>query len=143
VTEAEKKKLSRYRPPRTERMDRRDHIAKMNRELLLTENFKPVNSKIKLPSRSETILQIDIAMIGAVEFRRHTRKKDTEIFMTHLYEIDRIIEEKTENISDPEAELITHLGRNCLPVIRIIETFSQRVLLIHFHHRDPVIIRLN
>ncbi|OXV10354.1 hypothetical protein Egran_01885, partial [Elaphomyces granulatus] len=107
LMEAGENKLSRYRPPRTERMDRRDNIAKMNRELLLTENFKPVNSKIKLPSRSETILQIDIAMIGAVGFRRHTRKKDTEIFMTHLYEIDRIIEEKTENISDPEAELIT------------------------------------
>src|SRR6267378_3639493 len=43
-------------------------------------------------------------MIGAVGFRRHTRKKDTEIFMAHLYEIDR---KKTENISDPEAELIT------------------------------------
>jgi aspartyl protease len=79
LMEAEENKLSRYRPPRTERMDRRDNIAKMNRELLLTENFKPVNSKIKLPSRSETTLQIDIAMIGAVGFRRHTRKKDTEI----------------------------------------------------------------
>ena len=107
LMEAEEKKLSRYRPPRTERMDRRDNVAKMNRELLLTENFKPVNSKIKPPSQSEATPQIDIAMIGAVGFRRHTRKKDTEIFMTHLYEIDRIIEEKTENVSDPESELIT------------------------------------
>ena len=89
--EVEEKILSRYRPPRTERMDRRDNIAKMNRELLPTENFKPVNSKIKPPSRSEAILQIDIAVIGAVGF---TDILDTEIFTTQLYEIDLTIEEK-------------------------------------------------
>ena len=104
---AEEKGTPRYRPPRTEKMDHRDNLAKMTRELLKTENSKHTISKIKSPSLGETMLQIDIAMIGAAGFHRHSRKKDTEIFITHLYEIDRIIEEKTEIISDPEAELIT------------------------------------
>jgi hypothetical protein len=70
----------------------------------MIENSKPVSSRIKSPSLDEAIPPIDIAMIGAAGFHRHTRKKDTEIFIAHLYEIDRIIEEK---ITDPEAEVIT------------------------------------
>ena len=38
--------------------------------------------------------QIDIAAIGAAPFQRHLKKKDTEIFITSLSEIDCIIEEK-------------------------------------------------
>ncbi|OXV11878.1 hypothetical protein Egran_00361 [Elaphomyces granulatus] len=116
LMETEQKTLSRYCPPRTEKMmDRRDNLTKMNRELQMTENSNPVSSRIKSPSRDEAIPQIDIAMIGAAGFHRHTRKKDTEIFITHLYEIDRIIEEKTENISDPEAELTSnHAEIACL-----------------------------
>ncbi|EYE89934.1 uncharacterized protein EURHEDRAFT_431792, partial [Aspergillus ruber CBS 135680] len=34
------------------------------------------------------------AAIGAAPFQRHLKKKDTEIFITSLSEIDRIIEEK-------------------------------------------------
>ena len=98
MIETEQKRLSRDCPPRTEKMDCRDNLTKMNRELQMTENLKPVNSRIWSPSRDEAIPQIDIAMIGAAGFLRHTRKKDTEIFITHLYEIDRIIEEKTENV---------------------------------------------
>ena len=37
---------------------------------------------------------IDIAAIGAAPFQRHQKNKDTEVFITSLSEINRIIEEK-------------------------------------------------
>ena len=95
---------SKYRPPRTEKMDRRNNLAKMERELLTTTKQKPANPNIKPPIEKEATVQIDIAMIGAAGFHRHARKKDTETFITNLYEIDRIIEEKTDTVPDEEEE---------------------------------------
>ena len=76
----------------------------MERELLTTTKQKPANPNIKPPIEKEATVQIDIAMIGAAGFHRHARKKDTETFITNLYEIDRIIEEKTETVPDEEEE---------------------------------------
>ena len=38
--------------------------------------------------------EVDMAIIGAAPFRRHSRRKDTDVFITSLYKIKRIIKEK-------------------------------------------------
>ncbi|OQD79076.1 hypothetical protein PENANT_c063G05271, partial [Penicillium antarcticum] len=53
-----------------------------------------LDSQRKLPT-------IEIAMIGGLGFHRHLQKSENEIFVTSLYEIDRIIEEKQRS---PEQE---------------------------------------
>ena len=37
---------------------------------------------------------VDIALIGSAPFERHMKRKNTEVFITSLYEIDRTIEDK-------------------------------------------------
>ena len=39
-------------------------------------------------------MTIDIAIIGSAPFKQHMKQKNSEIFITSLYEIDQIIEEK-------------------------------------------------
>jgi transposase InsO family protein len=45
---------------------------------------------------SKELVMIDIAMIGAAGFTRIARHKGNTVFTTSLYEIDRLIEEKTQ-----------------------------------------------
>ena len=52
--------------------------------------------------RSARRTTIDIAIIGSAPFERHMKQKNSEIFITSLYEIDRIIEEK--RLEEQQAE---------------------------------------
>jgi hypothetical protein len=52
---------------------------------------------------------IDIAMIGATVFRRYTKKKDAEVFVTSLAEIEQILREKTYKPDDEEREILEKL----------------------------------
>ena len=65
------------------------------------------NSPTRVPKPD--LPNIDIAAIGASAFHRHVRRKDTEVFMTSLHEIDRIIQEKTAPLDDDEKEVLEKL----------------------------------
>ena len=108
-------KEQKYQPSRTEAMDRRDNLAKMGRELQQLEDPQQQEKKKHDPQApKKDLLQIDIALIGAAAFHRHTQKRDTEVFITSLHEIDRMIEEKQGGISkDPEEELIAQTLPAC------------------------------
>jgi len=102
---------SQYRVPRTEKMDRRDCLAKMDRMLKtaeLTEAVKPPR-RDKPKKNLRDLPTIDIAPIGAVAFHRHMMKKDSEIFVTSLHEIDRIIDEKNRASDPDEQEILDKL----------------------------------
>jgi hypothetical protein len=42
--------------------------------------------------------KIDIAAVGATAFHHHIRRKDTEVFITSLYKIDRLIKSRKLNL---------------------------------------------
>jgi hypothetical protein len=46
------------------------------------------------PRRLKNLPHIDIYCIGAVGFDRTTKQLDSTVFVTSLYEIDRMIEDK-------------------------------------------------
>ena len=84
---------------RTEKMDRRDDLAKMNRQLKMTT--PEVHSSIPIRSmRNEEVPKTSekLAFIGAAAFHRHEKSKKSETFISNLHEIDRIIEEKKKTI---------------------------------------------
>lgn len=56
--------------------------------------------------RKGATAKIDIAMIGGVGFERHLRKGDSEIFVTTLAEIDKIVDERRKPEQDEELETI-------------------------------------
>ena len=70
-------------------------------------SHQPQQRKQDLPSKP--LPEIEIAMIGAAGFYRHAKKIENEVFVTSLYEIERIIEEKTEGPYDPEEDEIRQL----------------------------------
>jgi hypothetical protein len=73
----------RYRPARTEAMDRRDNWAKMQRELQQLENPPPLGAKKPgIKTSPINLPKIDIAAVGAAAFHRHTRRKDTVRVLT-------------------------------------------------------------
>ena len=51
----------------------------------------------------EQLTPVEIAMIGAAGFHRHMQKEGTEVFVTSLYEIDRVIEDQ-QGLLDPVEE---------------------------------------
>ena len=71
--------------------------------------------------------KIDIAMIGGVGFTRVARKKDTQLFTTTLYELDKLIDEKWEErqVEDEQRtqELITAKLPKCYASYR--DVFSK------------------
>jgi transposase InsO family protein len=79
----------------TESIDRRDSLRKMETELRMRANpqnaqrtpVRPVKQPVNLP-------HIDIYCIGAEGFRRTLQQSDTTAFVTSLYEIDQMIEDK-------------------------------------------------
>src|SRR5271154_3480110 len=76
----------------TERIDQRDNLRKIERELqgkatLPTLLWSPIKRLMNLPP-------VDIYCIGAVGFYRTLAKPNVTPFVTSLYEIDRIIEQK-------------------------------------------------
>ena len=64
------------------------NLNKMKRELVgkVKGAIPSKNSPTRVPKPD--LPNIDIAAIGASAFHRHVRRKDTEVFMTSLHEID-------------------------------------------------------
>jgi hypothetical protein len=46
------------------------------------------------------LLKIDIAAVGAAAFHYYIRRKDIEVFITSLYEIDHLIESRKLNLQE-------------------------------------------
>src|SRR5699024_9057354 len=90
-----------YRIPRKEETGRQLDMAKMSRALDSTTDqsaesgdsprLATTSQRPRKKTTGQQATQIDIAAIGAAPFQRHLKKKDTEIFITSLSEIDRII----------------------------------------------------
>jgi hypothetical protein len=92
----EESKAPRYQPPRTQKMDDRANMNKMNRNL--TEETRQEEKKPCKRVHRTDLPKIDIAAIGAVGFHRTAQKKNTEVFITSLYEIDKMIDEQRANL---------------------------------------------
>jgi hypothetical protein len=71
---------------------------------------KPRKSRTPLLSRDPPTL--DIAAISAIGFHFNMYQKDNKVFMTSLYKIDRIINEKEE---EPAKESNEELVKRLLP----------------------------
>lgn len=88
----------------TNDQDQQNSLVKIRRDLQgiaepaikRTQELEPRRRPEQPPKRSP----VEIAMIGAVGFHRHMQKEGTETFVTSLYEINRIIEEKQEQHVD-------------------------------------------
>ena len=75
---------------------------------------KPLKSHTPLLSRDPPT--VDIAAISAIAFYFNIYRKDNKVFITSLYEIDRIINEREETLAEEtDEELIKRL----LPTIYI------------------------
>lgn len=95
----------RYQLQRTEAMDRRDSLGKMSRALTGRDcRKKPELSKRLPPLPPEKVAELDIAIIGAVGMHRNLRRKNSDVYITSIYEIDRAIEDKTEQPLNEELQ---------------------------------------
>ena len=101
----EDQQIERYRPPRSEDMDRRSNMWKMGRALneKMIGQTREEHSVHERNTPDATLDRsycqtmkspVDIALIGSAPFERHMKRKNTEVFITSLYEIDRTIEDK-------------------------------------------------
>lgn len=85
---------SHYHPPHTYAMDHRDATAKMNHALGGKELTDPdqqiiYHRKVTKAVAKRTMPQtIDIAGISTITFHHQAQKKDTEVFVTSLSEIE-------------------------------------------------------
>ena len=80
---------------RTEHIDRRDSLQTMERELRIVETpVKPATVLKRSVTARKELPRVDIFAIGAAGFRRNLKQTGTVAFVTSLYEIDRILEEK-------------------------------------------------
>jgi hypothetical protein len=72
------------------------------------ENPLPLGAKKPgIKALPTNLPKINIIAVGAAAFYRHIRKKDTEVFITSLHEIDRIIETRKPNLQgDLDSDLI-------------------------------------
>jgi hypothetical protein len=76
----------------TERIDQQDSLRKMEHELQGKPRPNPtIGKQAKQPIN---LPPVDIYCIGAVGFHRTMKQPDTTVFVTSLYEIDRMIEDK-------------------------------------------------
>jgi transposase InsO family protein len=94
----------RYRPPRTFLMDYRNGLNKMDRALNQTEESIPPK---QVKRRNQDIndkssIRIDIALIGAAAFHLQATKKGSEAFVTSLYEIEKLIDDRKGEIDFQE-----------------------------------------
>ena len=76
----------------SEHIDRQDSLQKMDREL--QGRIQATAIPTKKTKRITSLPPVDIYCIGAEGFRRTLMQPDTKPFITSLYEINRIIEEK-------------------------------------------------
>src|SRR5208282_1073098 len=78
----------------TKRINQQDSLREIERELQgkpIAVNNRPPVKRVKWPTN---LPPVDIYCIGAIGFYRTLTKPDVTPFVTSLYEIDRIIEEK-------------------------------------------------
>jgi len=79
----------------TESIDRQDSLRKMETELRMRTNpQRAQRTPVRPAKQPANPLPVDICCIGAIGFYRTLTKQDATPFITSLYEIDRIIEEK-------------------------------------------------
>ena len=77
-------------------------LAKIDQE---DEAYTAVSERaVKKREYPQDLLQIDIAMIGAVGFHRLIQKKENTVFVTSLYEINRILKEREAPPTDETNE---------------------------------------
>ena len=97
--------IKQYRPLWSEDMDQRSNMWKMGRVLnegtigqTREEHFiHEWNTPDTTLDRSYHQMMkspINIALIGSAPFEQHMKRKNTEVFITSLYEIDWTIEDK-------------------------------------------------
>ncbi|KAL1973423.1 hypothetical protein VTN31DRAFT_6058 [Thermomyces dupontii] len=93
---------------RTERMDYRDNLAKMERALAGKSPVQPPSPpRKKVRFNPKALTTIDVAFIGAEAYKRHIRSLKSECFSFTLSELDRAIEDKARmrvTGADPEDE---------------------------------------
>jgi hypothetical protein len=104
-------RAERYRPPRTEAMDRRADFQKMGRalraeptEAASAEAITPEKprKRSKSPIRREDC-GVDVNLISAPAFDRYAGRGGSQAYLTSLHEVDRIIDDK-QITSDPDGE---------------------------------------
>jgi hypothetical protein len=81
----------------------------MERALVDKGPTPPVKTFESPPSKNvsqSTTRQIDIAMIGSTGFTRHLKSGTSEIFITSIHQIDKIIAEKHSEKEELEFEEI-------------------------------------
>ena len=78
-------KQDKYRPARTFRMDYRADMRKMNRALYAPEKEPQSRKKTTLVPKKD-LPKIDIAAVGSAAYHRHLKSKNSETFITSLYE---------------------------------------------------------
>ena len=78
----------------SERINRKDSLQRMERELQGKPTTAVNGRPVKRVKRPVNLLPVDIYFIGAVGFHRTIAQPEVQPFVTSLYEIDRIIEEK-------------------------------------------------
>jgi hypothetical protein len=100
--------------PQTFARERQQNLEKMRRELQgIVEQPPPPPLVRKLTARD--VITIDIAMIGAAGFKHLTKRKGNTVFTMSLYEIDKLIEEKTQLLLEEEA--LEQLVERKLPAV--------------------------
>jgi hypothetical protein len=88
-------KAQRFTPIHTERIDWRDSLRTMERELQIVETVTEPTPVRKRPvTACKELPQVDICAIGAAGFRRNLKGPGAVAFTTSLYEIDQLLEDK-------------------------------------------------
>ena len=89
----------------TEQLDHRENLQKMERQFR-TFTDQEHSGRVRKPSASypAKLPKIDICVIGTVGFSRSVSKPGATVFVTSLYEIDRILEERTVLESDEDRD---------------------------------------
>jgi transposase InsO family protein len=78
----------------------------MGLELNREEPERPKNRALETVLKAGPLPSIDIAMIGAAAFHRNCQRPENTFFATSLYEIDRMIQEKTDQREESDEELV-------------------------------------
>ena len=122
----EDQQIEQYQPPQSEDMDWCSNMCKMGRALN-EETIEQIGREhfIHEWNTPDAILDqsyhqtmkspFDIALIGSAPFEQHMKHKNTEVFITSLYEIDWMIEDKQLEEWQAEEMAEQELIWQCLP----------------------------
>src|SRR4029077_6122536 len=96
------KKLK-YEHRHTYKIDQGDALAKMKRALEgKADKQQPNNLGQSEETTKKELPKLDISLISAIGFRHHTKKKENEICLSSIHEIEKTIQAKTEWEEDNE-----------------------------------------